>query len=82
MYQAWISKADKVMYSIKTKEYTHIFVSYLMVFYLLVYINFGALMCQRKQQMHCCSTGSLDPVTGHFVPIAAIGIFPRRLAID
>ena len=48
----------------------------------MFYINIGALMCQRKQQMHRCSAGSFEPLTGHLVPIVAVGVFIRRWAID
>ena len=37
---------------------------------------------QRKQQMHRCSAGSFEPLTGHLVPIVAVGVFIRRWAID
>ena len=41
-----------------------------MVLYLLFYINIGALMCQRKQQMHC------------FVPLAILGNLPGTLCLS
>ena len=50
--------------------------------YLLFYINIGALMCQRKQQMHRCSAGSFEPLTGNLVPIVAAGVFIRQWAIN
>ena len=38
-------------------------------------------MCQRKQQMHHCSVGSLEPLTGHLTSIVAAGVFFGRWAI-
>ena len=48
----------------------------------MFYIIFAALMCQRKQQMRRCSAGFFEQVTGHLVPIVAVGVFSRRWAID
>ena len=42
----------------------------------------GALMCQQKQQMHCCTAGSFGPLTRHPMSIVAISVFPRRRALD
>ena len=48
----------------------------------MFYINLAALMCQRKQRMRRCSAGSFEPLTGHLVPIVAVGVFFRLWAID
>ena len=48
----------------------------------MFYINFGSLMCQRKQQMIRCSAGSFRPPTGHDALIVAIVVVLRRWAFD
>ena len=40
----------------------------------MFYINIVTLMCKRKKQMNRCSAGSFERLTGHVVPIAAVGV--------